>query len=121
MQVVIIVTQDGAAVTSFEAGGQYDIEVPAYSGSVANWIHASAGELAPVDPDAAQTASTCPEAAHSVGWDPAATHMYVWSAPATTEAVTISVAQAAGPHDNYHTATVRPCLCLLHTSPSPRD
>ena len=116
VQVVIAVTLDGAPVTSFEAGEMYDIEVPAYSGTANNWIHASAGEMAPADPAAGFTATVCPEAAHS-GQIPAATHMYIWTAPATTEDVTISAAQATGPSDNYHTATVRPRLALRTESP----
>lgn len=109
VQVVMTITKDGAAVTEFAAGEMYDIEMPAYTGTANAWIHASAGEMAGADPTTHPTATACPEAAHSAQM-PAATHMFVWTAPATTDPVTFSAAQATGPSDYYHTATVR---CLL--------
>lgn len=44
------------------------------------------------------------------GWyssTPAGSHTSEWTAPMSGDEVTVSVAQADGPSDNYHTATVR--------------
>lgn len=45
---------------------------------------------------------------------PAAMHMVPWTAPEGSECVTVSTAQAAGPTDYYHTASVRIVFGALH-------
>lgn len=98
------VTSGTDEVTTFTPGEEYTITVPAYSGSVNMWIHASAGSMAPVDTSAHQTATACPEAAFSLA--PIASHEFKWTAPDASDTVTISVAQATGATDAYNTATV---------------
>jgi hypothetical protein len=92
------------AATEFIPGGEHTIEVPAYMETVNVWIHASDGSFV-ASPPLTEQASACTEAAWT--HDPAATHSFTWTAPSTDEAVTISIAQATGPTDFYHTATVR--------------
>jgi hypothetical protein len=51
-------------------------------------------------------------------------HKYMWTAPMTDKMTTFSGAQAIGPTDNYHTATVRRqklhhvyvCMGSMHSS-----
>lgn len=113
MQIAVTVTKDGAAVTEYTPGEIYDVEVAAYEGSVNCWMHSSAGEVMPDNPETHAQAN-CPEASYSKA--AAASHMFIWTAPDAAEPVTVSIAQAMGAGDNYKTNTVRPPLLCFASS-----
>ena len=121
MQVTIILMKDGEPVTEFTPGESYTIESAAYGSETVNiWVHATAGQLkAMQDPSFGEEshgdAAYCkkPDSA-SFSFIDMDAHEFGWTAPAGADCVTLSVAQAAGMLDHYHTATVRALDPALH-------
>lgn len=99
----------GAAVTEWEPGMEYILEVSSYAAAANAWIHATTGTLAPDD---GYTLAACGEAVYSS--TPVPAHTATWTAPAEAGCVTVSTAQASGATEGYNTNMVRCC----HPSPS---
>lgn len=103
-----ITDANGTPVAAFQQDMEYTISTPAYNGASTNaWLYVSDGAAAPVaESTTHQQAGACPQAAFSSL--PQEKHTFEWTAPSTGDCVTVSVVQAAGSTDVYHTATVRP-------------
>lgn len=116
MQITAEITDStGTLVTEYMPGGQYTVTVGAYGPAANMWIHSSAGTLAPSDDATHKAAAACPEEA-AFSSAPAEMHAFLWTAPATATPVTVSIAQAAGADDFYHTAVVLFLFCCCFES-----